>query len=211
MFTGLVEETARVISFEPVATGARLTIEAGIVAEGTGVSDSIAVNGCCLTATTKEGKQFTFDLLAETLAKTNLGSLKPGSLVNLERALAANARLGGHFVQGHVDCTSEIIGLEPVGQDYRMEVALPPEFARYVAYKGSISINGISLTAAEVKDKSVVIWLIPHTMAVTNLHALHPGDRVNVEFDMLAKYLERLLDPRLREDAQTALGLGIPA
>jgi len=198
MFTGLVEETARVIAFEPVATGARLVVEAGIVAEDTNPSDSIAVNGCCLTATSKDGKRFAFDLLAETLAKTNLGTLKPGSLVNLERALAANGRLGGHFVQGHVDCTSEILALDPVGQDHRLEVALPRELARYVAYKGSISINGISLTAAEVREKSVVIWLIPHTMEVTNLHALHAGDRVNVEFDMLAKYMERLLNPDLK-------------
>lgn len=198
MFTGLVEETARVIDLKPVATGARLVVEASLVAEGTHPSDSIAVNGCCLTVTSKEGRRFSFDLLAETLDKTNLGTLSTGSLVNLERALAADGRLGGHFVQGHVDCTSEIIALEPVGQDHRLEIALPPEFARFVAYKGSIAINGISLTAAEVRDKSVVIWLIPHTMEVTNLHVLHAGDKVNVEFDMLAKYLERLVDPRLR-------------
>lgn len=196
MFTGLVEETAHVVSLEPVQTGARLTVEAGLVADGTQPSDSVAVNGCCLTVTTKECNRLAFDLLAETLDKTNLGSLKPGSLVNLERALAANGRLGGHFVQGHVDCTSAVIALEPTGQDHRLEIALPPEFARYVAYKGSIAINGISLTAAEVREKSVVIWLIPHTMEITNLKALKPGDRVNVEFDMLAKYLERLVQSR---------------
>ncbi|MEI6349587.1 MAG: riboflavin synthase [Verrucomicrobiota bacterium] len=199
MFTGLIEETAPVISVEPVAMGARLTLEASLVIEGTKAGDSIAVNGCCLTITTLEANRLSFDLLAETLDKTNLGTLRPGSLVNLERAVAAHTRMGGHFVQGHVDCTARIIALEPHGQDHRLEVELSRQFARYVAYKGSIAINGISLTAAEVRESSVVIWLIPHTMEATNLHALTAGDLVNVEFDMLAKYLERLIDPRLRD------------
>jgi len=198
MFTGLVEETARIVSVEPIGGGARLTLEAAVVLEGTHAGDSIAVNGCCLTITAMEGNRLSFDLLAETLDKTNLGDQKPGSVANLERALAANGRLGGHFVQGHVDTTARILALEPHGQDHRMEIELPPAFARYVAYKGSIGINGISLTAAEVREASVVIWLIPHTMEVTNLHTLKAGDRVNVEFDMLAKYLERLTDPRLK-------------
>lgn len=198
MFTGLVEETARIVSVEPIGGGARLTLEAAVVLDGTKAGDSIAINGCCLTITTMTGNRLSFDLLAETLDKTNLGDQKPGSLANLERALAAHARLGGHFVQGHVDTTARILALEPHGQDHRMEIELPRQFARYVAYKGSIAINGISLTAAEVREASVVIWLIPHTMEVTNLHALKAGDRVNVEFDMLAKYLERLTDPRLK-------------
>ncbi len=198
MFTGLVEETARILSVEPIGGGARLTLEAAVVLEGTHAGDSIAVNGCCLTITAMEGNRLSFDLLAETLDKTNLGDQKPGSVANLERALAANGRLGGHFVQGHVDTTARILGLEPHGQDHRMEIELPGAFARYVAYKGSIAINGISLTAAEVREASLVIWLIPHTMEVTNLHALKAGDRVNVEFDMLAKYLERLTDPTLK-------------
>jgi len=198
MFTGLVEETARIVAVEPIGGGARLTLEAAVVLEGTQAGDSIAVNGCCLTITTITGNRLSFDLLAETLDKTNLGDQKQGSVANLERALAANGRLGGHFVQGHVDTTARILALEPHGQDHRLEIELPREFARYVAYKGSISINGISLTAAEVKEASVVIWLIPHTMEVTNLHTLKAGDRVNVEFDMLAKYLERLTDPKLK-------------
>ena len=199
MFTGLVEETSRIVSVEPIGGGARLTLEAAVVLDGTKAGDSIAVNGCCLTITAMEGNRLSFDLLAETLDKTNLGDQKQGSVANLERALAAHDRLGGHFVQGHVDTTARILALEPHGQDHRMEIELPLQFARYVAYKGSIAINGISLTAAEVKEASVVIWLIPHTMEVTNLHALKAGDRVNVEFDMLAKYLERLTDPKLRE------------
>ena len=198
MFTGLVEETARIVSVEPIGGGARLTLEASVVLKGTHAGDSIAVNGCCLTITAMEGNRLSFDLLAETLDKTNLGDQKPGSVANLERALAANGRLGGHFVQGHVDTTARVLALEPHGQDHRMEIELPRAFARYVAYKGSISINGISLTAAEVREASVVIWLIPHTMEVTNLHTLKAGDRVNVEFDMLAKYLERLTDPNLK-------------
>ena len=198
MFTGLVEETARIVSVEPIGGGARLTLEASVVLEGTHAGDSIAVNGCCLTITAMEGNRLSFDLLAETLDKTNLGDQKPGSVANLERALAAYGRLGGHFVQGHVDTTARVLALEPHGQDHRMEIELPRAFARYVAYKGSISINGISLTAAEVREASVVIWLIPHTMEVTNLHTLKAGDRVNVEFDMLAKYLERLTDPNLK-------------
>ena len=199
MFTGLVEETSRIVSVEPIGGGARLTLEAAVVLDGTKAGDSIAVNGCCLTITAMEGNRLSFDLLAESLDKTNLGDQKLGSVANLERALAAHDRLGGHFVQGHVDTTARILALEPHGQDHRMEIELPRQFARYVAYKGSIAINGISLTAAEVKEASVVIWLIPHTMEVTNLHALKAGDRVNVEFDMLAKYLERLTDPKLRE------------
>lgn len=198
MFTGLVEETARILSVTPIGGGARLTLEASVVLEGTKAGDSIAVNGCCLTITALEGNRLSFDLLAETLDKTNLGDQKPGSLVNLERAVAAHTRMGGHFVQGHVDCTSRILALEPQGQDHRLEIELPHAFARYVAYKGSIAINGISLTAAEVRDASVVVWLIPHTMEATNLHSLKAGDRVNLEFDMLAKYLERLVDPRLK-------------
>jgi len=198
MFTGLVEETAPLISVEPIGGGARLTLEAGVVLEGTHPGDSIAVNGCCLTITSMVGNRLSFDLLAETLDKTNLGDQKPGAKVNLERALLAHDRMGGHFVQGHVDCAARILALEAHGQDHRLEVELPPAFARYVAYKGSIAINGISLTAAEVLEGSVVIWLIPHTMEVTNLHTLKAGDRINVEFDMLAKYLERLVDPRLK-------------
>jgi len=198
MFTGLVEETARLVSVTPIRGGARLTLEAAVVLEGTREGNSIAVNGCCLTIAAMEGSRLSFDLLAETLDKTNLGDQKPGALLNVERALAANARLGGHFVQGHVDGTARILSLEPHGQDHRLEVELPRAFARYVAYKGSIAIDGISLTAAEVREASIVVWLIPHTMEVTNLHALKAGDRVNMEFDMLAKYLERLVDERLK-------------
>ena len=135
----------------------------------------------------------TFDLLAETLARTNLGELAPGTPVNLERALAAQARLGGHFVQGHIDTASRVLAFEKVKADHRLEIALPKDFARYVVFKGSIAIDGISLTVAEVLDESFAVWIIPHTLAVTNLRARKAGESVNLEFDLLAKYVERIV------------------
>ena len=193
MFTGIIEETGEVISFSTSGDGARLVLKASLVSSDLKIGDSIAVNGCCLTATSLNNDTLTFDLLNETLLRTNLQSATPGSLVNLERALAANARLGGHFVQGHIDCTSPVLTLEKTGADFRLEIALPATFAQYVVPKGSIAINGISLTVAELKEDSMVLWIIPHTMAVTNLHTLKAGDLVNLEFDMLAKYVERIL------------------
>ena len=162
------------------------------------IGDSIAVNGCCLTVTARDGERVSFDLLAETLRLTNLGALLPGVKVNLEPALGAGAKLGGHFVQGHVDTAAEVLDFSPHGADFRLEVALPAEFAQYVAFKGSIAVDGISLTVAEVKDASFVCWIIPHTRAVTNLAARKKGERVNLEFDLLAKYVERIVS-RKRE------------
>lgn len=207
MFTGLVEEVAPVAALRPVAGGAVLSVEASLVREDARPGDSIAVNGCCLTVTALEGSRLCFDLLAETVARTNLGALRPGAPVNLERALPANGRLGGHFVQGHVDCTSRVIAMEPLAPadpalpapavpDHRLEIALPPEFARYVVFKGSVAVNGVSLTVAEVREASFVLWIIPHTLAATNLGALHAGDPVNMEFDLLAKYMEKLIAAR---------------
>lgn len=196
MFTGLVEETGTLLAFERSSAGARLTLRAPLVCSDAQLGDSIAVNGCCLTVTAREGETLSFDLLAETLARTNLGQLEPGAPVNLERALAAHARLGGHFVQGHIDTTSEVLAFEPVGADYRLEIALPRDVAHYVAFKGSIAIDGISLTVAEVQPDRFVIWIIPHTLSVTNLRTKKAGDRVNLEFDLLAKYVERILATR---------------
>jgi riboflavin synthase len=193
MFTGLVEETGTLLGVEQSATGARLTLRAPLVASDARLGDSVAVNGCCLTVTTQEGDVLSFDLLAETLARTNLGRLTPGLPVNLERALAAHARLGGHFVQGHVDTTGEVLAFDSVGGDYRLEIALPADVARYVAFKGSIAIDGISLTVAEVQVDRFVVWIIPHTLAMTNLRTRKAGDLVNLEFDLLAKYVERIL------------------
>lgn len=196
MFTGLVEETGELLALERSAEGARLIVRAPLVTGDVHLGDSVAVNGCCLTVTAHEGQTLAFDLLAETLARTNLGALAPGAPVNLERALAAHARLGGHFVQGHIDTTSRVLAFEQVKADYRLEIALPPEFARYVAFKGSIAIDGISLTVAEVRDASFVVWIIPHTLSVTNLRAKKAGELVNLEFDLLAKYVERIVATR---------------
>jgi riboflavin synthase len=196
MFTGIVEEAGAVIALARSEAGARLTLRASVVAEDLRVGDSVAVNGCCLTVAVIERGLLAFDLLAETLKRTNLGDLAPGASVNLERAMGAHGRFGGHFVQGHVDCTSEILRLEPVGADHRLEIALPPELAQYVVFKGSICLDGMSLTVAEVAEKSFTVWIIPHTLAVTNLGCRRVCDRVNVEFDLLAKYVERMLAAR---------------
>jgi riboflavin synthase len=193
MFTGLVEECGAVSSLSLMESGARLTVRAPLVSSDAQLGDSIAVNGCCLTVTARDGEALSFDLLRETLERTSLREAKPGSVVNLERALAAHARLGGHFVQGHIDGAAEIVAFEPVEADHRLEIALAPEFAKYVAYKGSIAIDGISLTVAEVKAASFVVWIIPHTLAVTNLRTRRAGDRVNLECDLLAKYVERIV------------------
>lgn len=196
MFTGIVEETGEVIALDRSSHGARLIVKAELVASDVKLGDSIAVNGCCLTVTEQKGGELSFDLLSETLVRTNLGDLIPGAPVNLERALAAGARLGGHFVQGHIDCPGEILSLDPVGADHRLEIALPKEFASLVAFKGSIAVDGMSLTVAEVHSGSFVIWIIPHTWSVTNLRTRRRGDRLNLEFDLLAKYLERMLEQR---------------
>ena len=193
MFTGLVEETGTLLALDRATAGARLTLAAPLVASDASLGDSVAVNGCCLTVTARDGDILTFDLLAETLARTNLGRLEPGAPVNLERALAAHARLGGHFVQGHIDTTGQVLSFDPHGADYRLEIALPTEFARYVAFKGSIAIDGISLTVAEVESDRFVVWIIPHTLTVTNLRTRKAGDLVNLECDLLAKYVERIL------------------
>jgi riboflavin synthase len=195
MFTGLVEATGEIIRVESRQDGARLALRAPFAAEVQS-GDSIAVNGCCLTAVSLDVETIGFDLLRETLDRTNLGPLAPGSVVNLERAIAANARLGGHFVQGHVDDTAEIFGFSQSGADWRLEIVLAKPFARYVVHKGAIAIDGISLTVAELLDESFVCWIIPHTREVTNLRKRQAGERVNLEFDLLAKYVERIIASR---------------
>jgi len=193
MFTGLVIETGELISLDRKGESACLTLRAPAIGPAARIGDSIAVNGCCLTVTGRDGERVSFDLLAETLRLTNLGDLSPGAKVNLEPALGAGAKLGGHFVQGHVDTAAEVLDFSPHGADFRLEVALPAEFAQYVAFKGSIAVDGISLTVAEVKNASFVCWIIPHTREVTNLAARRKGERVNLEFDLLAKYVERIV------------------
>jgi riboflavin synthase len=193
MFTGLIQEVGRVAAVESAKTGTQLRIVAPKIARKIRRGDSLAVNGCCLTLSSRRSHELVFDLLEETIARTNLKSLQPGSSVNLERALAANERLGGHFVQGHVDCVSPIIAFQKSGADFRLEIELPAEFARYVARKGSIAVNGISLTVAEILPRSFAVWIIPYTKTHTNLDRAQPGDLMNLEFDILAKYVERML------------------
>lgn len=196
MFTGLIEEVGSVLWIRATERGTQLQISAPTVAADIHTGESVAVNGCCLTVKSHRADQITFDLLEETLDRTNLRKLRRESKVNLERPLAATSRLGGHFVQGHVDCAAAVISLEESGPDYRLEVQLPHEFAHYVAHKGSIAVNGISLTIAEVLPESFVSWIIPHTRRQTNLAASSAGELVNLEFDVLAKYVERMLAPR---------------
>jgi len=197
MFTGLIEEIGTVLEVHATDRGPQLRVVAPRTAGKVRIGDSIAVNGCCLTVAEQQGNRLTFDLLEETLECTNLKALRHESRVNLERALAADGRLGGHFVQGHVDCAARILALEKNGADLRIDVALPAEFAHYVAQKGSIAVNGISLTIANVSEESFAVWIIPHTKSQTNLDAARPGDLVNLEFDLIAKYLERMLDRRV--------------
>ena len=194
MFTGLIEEVATVLWIRATDRGTQLQIASERIAHDVHTGDSIAVNGCCLTVSSHRAEQITFDLLAETLDRTNLKTLRRDSPVNLERPLAANARLGGHFVQGHIDCAARIVSFEPErGADHRLEIELPSDFAHYLAPKGSIAINGISLTVAEILPSSFIVWIIPYTRRATNLAAVSAGDLVNLEFDILAKYVERML------------------
>ena len=193
MFTGLVEEVGECLWLKQTSKSTQLTLIAGKISRGIHTGDSVAINGCCLTVASHRKDQLVFDLLDETLRLTNLDKLRPGSRVNLERALAADGRLGGHFVQGHVDCTSGLLTLEERGADLKLEFALSSRFARYVAWKGSVAVNGVSLTVAELSASSFAVWIIPHTRKRTNLGGLFAGDTVNLEFDILAKYAERML------------------
>src|ERR1051326_3244572 len=193
MFTGLIEEVGTVVSVRARDRGMELQIVAAGIAEDVNPGESIAVNGCCLTVTSGRSDCLTFDLLEETIARTNLRDLQPKSPVNLERALRADGRLGGHFVQGHVDCVSRIKAFDKKGPDFRLEVEMPKEFAAYVTSKASIAVNGISLTVADILPKRFVAWIIPYTKRHTNLECAKTGDLVNLEFDILAKYVERMV------------------
>ncbi len=195
MFTGLIEDIGKVVAARATEHGVQLEIAAPGTAKQVRAGQSIAVNGCCLTLTSRRGDRLTFDLLEETLARTNLRDLRPNSQVNLERALRADGRLGGHFVQGHVDCVSRIMAFDKKGPDFRLEIELPKEFAPYVASKASIAVNGISLTVADILPKRFVAWIIPYTKRHTNLDCAKTGDLVNLEFDILAKYVERMVAP----------------
>ena len=215
MFTGIVEELGRVVRLETVEDSARLTVEAPTVTQDVSLGDSVSVNGCCLTVAAVHRNTFTADLMAETLTRTTLGSQAPGDPVNLERALRATDRLGGHIVQGHVDATAEVLDRSHGEHWDLLRVGLPWEIARYVAVKGSVALDGVSLTVVDVVDASDVapvpgagaslsVGLIPETLRRTTLGSRRPGERVNLEVDVLAKYAERLLGARPSQEGQQA-------
>jgi riboflavin synthase len=196
MFTGLVEEAGVVTAIEQVGHTATLTVRATIVHEDARLGDSIAINGCCLTVIANRDAHLTFEAVPETMARTNLGELVPGARVNLERSMAAGARLGGHFVQGHIDGVGTVVAITPEENAVVMEISMPPELRRYFVEKGSVAVDGVSLTVARVFGDTFTVWTIPHTRAITNLGDRVVGDHVNLECDLLGKYIERLLEAR---------------
>jgi len=193
MFTGLVEEVGECLWLRRTGDAIELAVVAPEISHQIQAGDSVAVNGCCLTVTSRNRERLKFNLLEETLQRTNLCELNAGSEVNLERALQADGRIGGHFVQGHVDCTARLLAYEEHLCDLKLEFELPARFSHYVAWKGSICVNGVSLTVADLTEKSFAVWIIPHTRSATNLGKLVEGNKVNLEFDILAKYAERIL------------------
>ncbi len=193
MFTGLVEELGSITSFVPGDAGARITIGAGLVTSDIANGDSIAVNGVCLTAVDVSATSFSADVSPETLDRTTLGKLKPGSPVNLERAVTPATRLGGHIVQGHIDGCGTFLSAESNGDFYAVRIGFPPELARYFVHKGSVAVEGISLTIASLSEEHFQIAVIPKTWERTNLSSLNPNDAVNLEADIIAKYIQRMM------------------
>ena len=194
MFTGIIEETGRVLEMRRSVAGARLIVAASEVLTDLVLGGSVSVNGCCLTAVSRDSGEFAADLSPETLAKTNLGDLEPGSIVNLERPLLPTARLSGHFVLGHVDGTGRVEALDPVGDgNWWLNVRVPDALAPLLVYKGSVAVDGVSLTVASLRESVMGIAIIPHTFEATALKSAKPGDAVNIECDVLAKHVQRLL------------------
>lgn len=198
MFTGIVEETGQITSIERKPRSIELTVRASVCSRGVKIGDSIAVNGCCLTVTKIAAKQkrLSFDLLNETWERTNLQFASVGSFVNLERALRVGDRLGGHFVTGHVDGMGKVRRWERAGQDFVLDIEAPKDVLRYVVFKGSIAVDGISLTVAAVSKKSFRLWIIPHTLEITALRERKVGDAVNLEADLVGKYVEQFVRRR---------------
>ena len=193
MFTGIVRELGLVVEAEEVAAGRELVVRASETARLTTVGDSVAVDGCCLTATHVDGAAMSFHAVPETIARTTLGSLVVDDLVNVEPAIRAGEELGGHYVQGHVDAVGRIQSVETEGEGLRVLVEAPEDVLRYCVEKGSITVDGVSLTVAELADDAFAVALVPHTLTATTLSAVQPGQSVNLEADVLAKYVERLL------------------
>ena len=200
MFTGIVEEAGVIEKITPTKKSIELTVRANVCGHGVKVGDSVAVNGCCLTAVKisarGKSKLIQFDLLRESWRRTNFQFGKIGSLVNIERSLRVNGELGGHFVTGHVDGLGKIIKWERAGKDHVLDIAAPADVMRYLVFKGSVAVDGVSLTVASVQKKSFRIWIIPHTFDVTVLRERKVGDAVNLEADLLGKYVEKFLSAR---------------
>ncbi len=207
MFTGIIEELGRVRSVERRGEGVRMRVEARTVTQGTKEGDSIAVNGVCLTALEVSPEGFSADGSRETLQRSTLGVLRAGSAVNLERAVTPATRLGGHIVQGHVDARGRFVSADEHGGSWTVRFAYPPEIAQYLVFKGSVAVEGVSLTVAALAAEYFEIAVIPKTWAVTNLSSLRPGDEVNLEADIIAKYVERILSVGARGGGAAASGL----
>lgn len=193
MFTGIIEAVGKVAGIERAGDSIRLTIAASKVAEDVALGDSVAVNGVCLTVTQINAPQVTFDAVYETMRKTSLGALQAGDSVNLERSLPVGGRLGGHIVQGHVDGTGRVASIRPIGNSWFVYIDASPEMMRYIVTKGSVAVDGISLTVAESEDRTFALSIIPHTWENTTLHEKRAGDAVNIECDILGKYVEKML------------------
>lgn len=201
MFTGLIEEMAEAVSLRRQPGGAVLAIRAKEAAEGAAIGDSIAVNGACLTVTEKKGRDLSFDLSEETLRSTTLGGLRPGERVNIERSLRADGRLGGHFVTGHVDAVGKIRSKARIGETFKVEIGAPAVVMGLLVEKGSVAVDGISLTVVEVLRESFTVFVIPHTAEVTTIGAREPGDPVNLEADIIGKYVMRFMGGRQKDES----------
>ena len=196
MFTGLVEEKGILKEKIPTGDGFQFVIEANKIMHDLQIGSSVAVNGCCLTVVKINGNTFAVDTIEETLNKTNLGVLKQGMNVNLERPLAAEARLGGHFVLGHIDTTGKVEDVKELSNSHWLTISFPERFKQYLIYVGSIAIDGVSMTVAELKDNSFSVGIIPHTWKETIFADKKVGDTVNLEFDVLGKYVERIMESK---------------
>lgn len=203
MFTGLVEEKGLLKSKLPTGAGFQFLIEANKVIHGLEIGNSIAVNGCCLTVVKIEDNTFSVDLIEETLNKTNLGLLKPGMKINLERPLLADERLGGHFVLGHIDTVGKIELIKELSNSHWITISYPDNFKQYLIYVGSVAIDGVSMTVAELKDNKFSVGVIPHTWQETIFADKNVGDTVNLEFDVLGKYVERIMEGKNPQDIQS--------
>ncbi len=193
MFTGIIEATGKIVEFTERKKSRRLLVKVPLNYSRAAIGSSIAVNGVCLTVVVRKANQITFDVLEETCRRTNLANLIKGDQVNLEQSLRVNDRFGGHFVTGHIDGVGKVKRFEREGNDFALEIQIKPSITKYLIEKGSIAIDGISLTVASVKKTSFLVWIIPHTRQVTNLTRLRMGDSVNIEVDMIGKYVEKFL------------------